>query len=519
MFFAEYKDSAGVPLTSVSDFLNAAAGTEFTNLNGTIVVKESNGSFTKKARDFIALDANGEISQGMAGSAAEVAAGRPNAKQNADGSWDNSVNTSLDYTSTALQNPLLQIPFRRQNDEIRMSGVQSFSRLDIAGTVDPLVSDSITYVHDHSGMITPAEVDTPRFERMADGAIGLLMEGESTNYWLNSEDLSLSTIAGATVVNEAVTAPDGSLTADKLVEIDNVTNANTALNVASTHDASQLITNGSLLNCVSVYVRPSEITKVQLNVYDIGLANIPYIDFDLTTNTYTSTGNFISATIEDAYNGWKRISLSLVMSGGSFTPNLYMLDANGAKSYQGDGISGLHVWGAQVEPLSFPSSYIRTNTGIATTRAADALTIPGIGNRPNVNEQDYSVKCKFDLLGVTAHTLGKYVIRLGPTYAIHGYFRTVTPATLRTYNGTRVNDNGIINAKQVYELTTSNGANFDTYIDGTLVTSTVSLNDAYSLGYDIGIGSNPVNQAAALFGHIRDVAIYDVALPAIGARL
>jgi len=58
---------------------------------------------------------------------------------------------------------------------------------------------------------------------------------------------------------------------------------------------------------------------------------------------------------------------------------------NGSLSYQGDGTSGLYAWGAQLENLSYATSYIPTN-GATSTRLQDIATNSGNSSLINSTE-------------------------------------------------------------------------------------------------------------------------------------
>lgn len=52
---------------------------------------------------------------------------------------------------------------------------------------------------------------------------------------------------------------------------------------------------------------------------------------------------------------------------------------NGNNTYVGDGVSGVYLWGGQLENLPFASSYIPTTTA-SVTRNADDISHPNAGN-------------------------------------------------------------------------------------------------------------------------------------------
>jgi len=64
-------------------------------------------------------------------------------------------------------------------------------------------------------------------------------------------------------------------------------------------------------------------------------------------------------------------------------PTLFLLDDSYtfgspvSYSYSGDGTSGVYIYGAQLEALSYPTSYIRSEAGGTVTRSADAVTGAG----------------------------------------------------------------------------------------------------------------------------------------------
>jgi hypothetical protein len=210
---------------------------------------------------------------------------------------------------------------------------------------------------------------------------GLLLEGASTNLFLNSEDFSNPTwTAGAiTVTANAATAPTGATTADSLLE----TSANT----------EHLIYNTTPITFTtatqSVYVKPNGRTNVALRFYYDSNDWVARV-FSLTGSgsvTQSSAGSSsgfsaVSHSIVNAGNGWYRISMTATQTSRSVyvaSPDLCtsstptLATVNGSEVYAGDVTKGVYVWGAQLETTSTASSYIPT-TASTVTRAADVST-------------------------------------------------------------------------------------------------------------------------------------------------
>lgn len=186
--------------------------------------------------------------------------------------------------------------------------------------------------------------------------------------WTKSRVLAFGS---GSIVN-ATTAPDGTTTADKIVE-DTAT---------GTHRVFQTTTITAGVNTtVSCWIKKAERTKAQLRLTSNGETVSVTASFDLDTGafiTQTTAGGatYISSKIETFLDGWYRCSLTGIVDPATTacTPTINILDASGSASYTGDGTSGLFIWGAQLEPGSYASSYIPTTTA-AVTRNADQLRL------------------------------------------------------------------------------------------------------------------------------------------------
>lgn len=220
------------------------------------------------------------------------------------------------------------------------------------------------------GLLKTAAVNEPRFEYdpVTKLPLGLLIEPARTNLFTYSEQIDnaawvksrLSVTANATV------APDGLVTADKLVED---TGNGGHLLVRSVTSA-----NGAA-HTVSHYVQAGERSRLRIQLDD-GHAAFANCTFDLIAGTMSGlAGTGVTAGITPAGGGRWRIWLTGTSISTTVREVVYMVSDAGASSYTGDGTSGLFIWGSQLEVGTAPTSYIPT-VASTVTRATDApLTV------------------------------------------------------------------------------------------------------------------------------------------------
>jgi hypothetical protein len=191
---------------------------------------------------------------------------------------------------------------------------------------------------------TGASVAVPR-----GGSSGVIY----TNMVLQSEtfDNGSWTKTRSTVSADATAAPNGSTTADSLVEDATAT---------STHLALQAITVvGSVRYCMSVYAKASTRTWIEL-IEGAGVTASCY--FNLSTGvlgTLSGTGA-PTAQIQAAPGGFFRCSLSFVSSGTTANHQVRLATGDTVDSYSGDNASKVFLWGAQFQLGAEPTPYIPT---------------------------------------------------------------------------------------------------------------------------------------------------------------
>ena len=204
---------------------------------------------------------------------------------------------------------------------------------------------------------------------------GLLVEDARTNLLLQSQTLATApwNPFQSSVTADATAAPDGTTTADKLVE---------DTTAASTHFHQQIVTLTASVQTFSIYAKAAERTQTSIFVPTTAFADVTFrtASFDLTgAGTVLSVTASATASIEALAGGWYRCILNVPATLAVAANIQYgMLVANNPV-YTGNGTSGLFLWGAQVEASTVHSSYITTTT-VTVTRPADAPSVssPGV---------------------------------------------------------------------------------------------------------------------------------------------
>jgi hypothetical protein len=224
-------------------------------------------------------------------------------------------------------------------------------------------SGATATVVNSNGVIVAVASNVPRFD-FAPGTLvcrGLLIEESAINAQIRSSEFNDGAWLkiGATVLDNAEVSPNGTITADKIVE-DTSTGTHRAL------------TNIGISTLAGVSYTASIYAKSAGRNLRITNNNLAGADFDLTSGTVSGAG-----TIEPAYllgSGWYRCSITRIP--GTTDRIGAFMTSGGSTSYTGDGTSGIFLWGAQHESGSIATSHIPTGAN-PVTRNPDIATITG----------------------------------------------------------------------------------------------------------------------------------------------
>ena len=197
--------------------------------------------------------------------------------------------------------------------------------------------------------------------------IGALFEGARTNEMLRNKELDnavYNKVRALITVND-IASPDRAVTADKIVE---------DTTASSTHligqDISYISGNSYAF---SVYAKADERSELKLTLDSPAFG----ADGDAFFNLATGTVGTVGSGADDAYiqklaDGWFRCVL-VDTATATITKGAFLLLSSGSEttSYTGDGSSGLHSWGWQMEIGEFATSHIPTVASTVTRPAED----------------------------------------------------------------------------------------------------------------------------------------------------
>jgi hypothetical protein len=190
-----------------------------------------------------------------------------------------------------------------------------------------------------------------------------LIEKVRTNINTYSEQLDNAawTKQSTTVTANATTAPNNTLTADKLI----------ATGTTAFHGIFNVNATLSSLHTFSFYAKKAEYNFVTALDQFSGrfLAS-----FNLDTGVVSSGSG---ASIQSVGNGWYRCAISFDGAASAVVATLAPSPSSASVNYLGDGTSGIFVWGVQLETGDIATDYIPTTTA--------AVSVGPVANVPRLD--------------------------------------------------------------------------------------------------------------------------------------
>lgn len=215
-------------------------------------------------------------------------------------------------------------------------------------------------------VLTREELDT------INSSTNLTLRGGGVNLLTYSEQFDNAAWSKnrVTVIANATVAPDGTLSADRLVE-DTTTGSHNAIRLGFSFTASTTYT-------VSFYAKPAGRNFVALRTSGSAFSSA-LLYFNLTTGTVTviNAGGVTASSATSVGNGWYRCVATFTAT--STTIDNLIFDAAQDTSnftYTGDGTSGIYIWGAQLVSGTEPGPYTKTEADAITTAAPALIDAP-----------------------------------------------------------------------------------------------------------------------------------------------
>jgi hypothetical protein len=175
------------------------------------------------------------------------------------------------------------------------------------------------------------------------------------------------TKSNVTINANATTAPNGTLTADKLI-------ANATIAQHATYTFGPSADAGAYT--FSCYAKAAEYSFFSMG--NAGGVSGGSIIFNLTNGTFSGTASGVTPSIESVGNGWYRCAITINTT-PSFSWWILARNANNASNYAGNGTDGLFIWGAQLVEGTNALPYQKTETRLNIPRIDYSL-----GGCPNI---------------------------------------------------------------------------------------------------------------------------------------
>lgn len=190
---------------------------------------------------------------------------------------------------------------------------------------------------------TTDRLNVPRitYQNGGGGCPSLLLEKQSTNLVKYSEDYTQSNwnLQYATITANNTTSPDGTQNAHLLKE-------DSSNNFHRLYDSGIFISLSSTYTS-SVFVKKASGTR-NLRISFGGGFGEQYVTFNVNNGTIVAADN-ATGIIENFGNGWYRCIATATSGLVSNVNVIYWLTNGNNETYQGDGTSGVYLWGSQLE--------------------------------------------------------------------------------------------------------------------------------------------------------------------------
>ena len=311
--------------------------------------------------------------------------------------------TAWDIADRASIQPSLDLDFANQRYRV-LDGAVGLREIALADILT-YTGSGRTYTGARGTLIAQS-ANAPRitFDPVTGAGLGLSVWGARTNLITYSEQFGNAAWAKyrCTVTENLITAPDGTMTADEMVE---------SSESSTVHYLSFAVSALSGATTLRIWAKSS--TR-SLGLLAVGGTTQRAAFFNLSAGTshVEQVGGIsppdLSQSIEAYGGGWYRCSMTWTADGQTsvrITTDGGLFNGNSA------GSASMHIWGAQLEAASSASPYIPTTTA-AVTAPADVANITGGNFSKWINGTEGTLVCVFRS-GPTASATGGYISLAG----------------------------------------------------------------------------------------------------------
>ena len=312
-------------------------------------------------------------------------------------SWYRCSITTSSATATASANVYLvtsNTSARAESNTLSTSVYLWGAQVEYRNFAGGYIGTTTTPVSTYMTTLLQANANIPRFDHdpITGESKGFFVEETRTNLLTYSSDFSNANWGkgSSPIISNYIIAPDGTLTADKIV----LTNGSTFGYVF------RVVTiQPNTTYTLSFYAKAGERYVVNPDIYTAETGDIQ-VTIDLLTGIVSFPVNS-----PDSYgatyvgNGWYRCWITKTF-GATVTNSQVQV---GRQQVTGNGTSGLYIWGAQLEVGSFPSSYIPTTTS-TVARASEVAYISGTNFSTWYRQDEGTAYIDYDVIGLSTST-------------------------------------------------------------------------------------------------------------------
>ena len=247
--------------------------------------------------------------------------------------------------------------------------------MQVSGTGQTSLSQTSGQIHREFARTLKSVTNSgdPRFEYnpITGNSEGLLIEQQFTQYSHYSEEFDNNgswTKTAATVESNAGVAPDGTLSADLLVEAYETSGTN------SHYMQQNTLSSVAVGETYTWTVFAKAAGRSAFAIYSsIGGANVMGY-WDLTDGSVTTTSGTGSFSSTDFGNGWYRLEMTFTTVSTAAGSNYFYTVSGGAAGYQGNGYGSVLLWGANLTKTNTSMSYVKAEASTAT-KAVDSCSV------------------------------------------------------------------------------------------------------------------------------------------------